>query len=132
MRIAISTDGDFVSAHFGRCPSFTLVDIENGKVTNRTEVANPGHQPGAIPQFLHQKGVNCIVCGGMGQRAAAFFQEYSIQTIVGVSGKIDDIIEQLKKGTLKGGESLCKPGSGKGYGIEKTECDHPHKDDCEH
>ena len=28
MKIAISTDGDFVSAHFGRCPSFTIVDIE--------------------------------------------------------------------------------------------------------
>ena len=31
MRIAISTDGRYVSPHFGRCPSFTLVDIENGK-----------------------------------------------------------------------------------------------------
>ena len=132
MRVAISTDGDFVSAHFGRCPSFTLVDIENGKVTKRTEVANPGHQPGAIPQFLHQKEVNCIVSGGMGQRATALFQGYSIQTIVGVSGKIDEVIEQLKKGTLEGSESFCKPGSGKGYGLEKEECDHPHKDDCEH
>jgi len=132
MRVAISTDGDFVSAHFGRCPSFTLIDIENGKVTKKTEVANPGHQPGAIPQFLHQKGVNCIVAGGMGMRAVSFFEEYSIKTIVGVSGKIDEVIEQLKKGALEGGESLCKPGAGKGYGLEKAECDHPHKEDCDH
>jgi predicted Fe-Mo cluster-binding NifX family protein len=132
MRVAISTDGEFVSSHFGRCPSFTLVDIENGKVIKRAEVANPGHQPGAIPEFLHKKGANCIVCGGMGQRAKAFFDEYDIQTIVGVSGKIDEVIEQLKKGTLEGGESLCKPGAGKGYGLEKDECDHPHKEDCEH
>jgi len=129
MRVAISTDGDFVSVHFGRCPSFTLVDIENGKVIKRAEIPNPGHQPGAIPQFLHKKGVNCIVCGGMGQRAEAFFQEYGIQTIVGVSGKIDDVIEKILKGKLEGGESLCKPGAGKGYGLDKTECDHPHKED---
>ena len=32
MKIAISTDGDFVSAHFGRCPEYTILDIENGKV----------------------------------------------------------------------------------------------------
>jgi len=130
MRIAISTDGEFVSAHFGRCPSFTLVDVENGKVAKRIEVVNPGHQPGAIPQFLHQKGANCIVAGGMGMRATSFFEEYGIQAIVGVSGKIDDIIEQIKKGTLEGGESLCKPGAGKGYGLEKKECDHPHEKDC--
>ncbi|MDD5020220.1 MAG: NifB/NifX family molybdenum-iron cluster-binding protein [Candidatus Omnitrophica bacterium] len=132
MRIAIAAEGDFVSVHFGRCPFFTLVDIENGKVVKRTQVANPGHQPGAIPQFLHQKGVHCIVAGGMGMRAASFFDEYDIKAIVGVSGKIDDVIDQLKKGALDGGESLCKPGAGKGYGIEKTECDHPHEKDCEH
>ena len=132
MRIAISTEGDFVSAHFGRCPSFTLVDIENGKIIKRTEVANPGHQPGFIPQFLHEKGVEYIIAGGMGMRATSFFEEYGIKTIVGVSGKIDDVIKQLKEGTLKGGESLCKPGSGKGYGLEKEECDHPHEDGCEH
>lgn len=130
MRVAISTDGEFVSAHFGRCPVFTIIDIENGKVTNKTEVENPGHQPGAIPLFLHEKGVNCIIAGGMGQRATMFFAEYNIQAIVGISGKIGDVIEQLKKGTLEGGESLCKPGAGKGYGLDKTECDHPHEKDC--
>jgi len=132
MRVAISTDGEFVSAHFGRCPTFTLVDIENGKIIKRMEVENPGHQPGAIPQFLHQKGVNWIVAGGMGMRATSFFEEYNIKTVVGISGKIDEVIEQLGKGTLEGGESLCNPGAGKGYGLDKTECDHPNKEDCDH
>ena len=124
MRVAISTDGCFVSAHFGRCPSFTIIDIDGNKVIRKEIVDNPGHQPGFIPQFLHQKGVNCIICGGMGMRATGFFEELGIETIVGVSGKIEDVIEQLQNKTLKGGESLCKPGSGKGYGIEKTVCDH--------
>jgi len=132
MRIAISTDGDFVSAHFGRCPSFTIVDIENNKVTKKEVVDNPGHQPGFIPQFLHEKGVNCIIAGGMGMRATGFFNEFGIQAIVGISGKVSEIIEKLLKGTLEGGESLCKPGAGKGYGIEKTECDHPNEENHEH
>ncbi len=132
MRVAISTDGDFVSMHFGRCPSFTIVDIENDKVTKREVVDNPGHQPGFIPQFLHEKGVTCIVAGGMGMRATGFFNELGIQAIVGVSGKIDEVIEKLQKGTLEGGESLCKPGLGKGYGLDKTECDHPKQDKCDH
>lgn len=132
MKIAISTDGDFVSAHFGRCPSFTIIDIDGEEIKERFVVANPGHQPGFIPQFLHEKGAKTIVCGGMGMRAISIFEEYGIKTVVGISGKVDDVIDQIKKGTLKGGESLCKPSSGKGYGLEKEECDHPHEEDCKH
>ena len=128
MRVAISTDGDFVSAHFGRCPVFTIVDIEKGKVIKKEMVENPGHEPGFIPQFLHQKGVVCIVAGGMGARAVGFFEEFAIQAVVGISGSIDDVIEHLKNGTLQGGETLCKPGAGKGYGVEKEVCDHPEEE----
>jgi predicted Fe-Mo cluster-binding NifX family protein len=73
MRIAISTDGDNVSAHFGRCPSFTIVDIDDGTIKKKEVIENPGHQPGVIPQFLHKRGVDCIVAGGMGIRAQGFF-----------------------------------------------------------
>lgn len=132
MKVAISTDNGFVSAHFGRCPEFTIVDIKDGKVEKKETVQNPGHQPGFIPQFLHEKGVNCIIAGGMGMRATGFFNEFGIQAIVGISGEVSDVIEKLLKGTLKGGESLCKPGSGKGYGIEKTECDHPNEENHQH
>lgn len=132
MKIAISTDGEFVSAHFGRCPSFTIVDVENGKEKDRQVVDNPGHSPGFIPEFLHDKGVKCIIAGGMGMRASGFFEELGIKAIVGVSGKVEDVIGQLLKGTLKGGESLCKPGSGKGYGIEKEQCDHPEEGEHHH
>ncbi|MBN1522544.1 MAG: NifB/NifX family molybdenum-iron cluster-binding protein [Candidatus Aureabacteria bacterium] len=123
-RIAISTDGDIVSAHFGRCPSFTIFDTENGRILKKEIVSNPGHHPGAIPQFMHQNGVDCIIAGGMGMRAAGFFQDFGIQTIVGMSGKINDVIDQFVQGKLRDGESLCRPGSGKGYGLDKTECDH--------
>jgi len=130
MRVAISTDSGSVSAHFGRCPAFTILDIEDGKVVKREEIANPGHHPGFLPQFLHDKGVECIIAGGMGQRAEQLFSGQGIKIIVGVSGAIDDVIGRIEDGSLKGGESLCRPGAGKGYGLDKTVCDHP--DDEEH
>lgn len=128
MRIAISTDGRYVSAHFGRCPSFTLVDIEGNKTVNKVEVGNPGHSPGVIPQFLHNKGAKMIVCGGMGARAAGLFNELGIEVMTGVTGSVDEAIQELEKGVLCGGESLCTPGAGRGYGVEKTVCDHPNED----
>lgn len=130
MKVAISTDGDYVSAHFGRCPSFTIADIEGETILSKEVVANPGHQPAFLPQFLSEKGVSCIIAGGMGRRAEALFAEKNIQILVGVTGRVDEVIEKLISGTLEGGETLCRPGAGRGYGVEKDECDHPqHEDD---
>jgi len=125
MKIAISTNGEGVSAHFGRCPEFTIVEIENGKVAGKEVIPNPGHHPGFLPQFFSERGVEAIVAGGMGPRAQDLFGEMGIQTVMGVAGSVNEAIEKIADGTIEGGESLCRPGSGKGYGIDKTECDHP-------
>lgn len=124
MKIAIATDGTQVSPHFGRCPLFTIVEIAEGKVVEKKVIDNPGHHPGFLPDFLSKEGVSCIIAGGMGGRASGLFAEKGIKAVVGISGKVDDVIESFLKGALREGESLCKPGSGKGYGVEKSECDH--------
>ena len=128
MKIAISTDAGFVSAHFGRCPSFTIAEIEEGKVLKIEEINNPGHQPAFLPNFLAERGVRCIICGGMGNRAQMLFAEKEITPIIGVTGKIVEAIEKFVQGKLEAGESSCKPGAGKGYGLEKEECDHSNED----
>ena len=102
MIFAISTDGNNVSAHFGRCPHFTLVDIENNTVKHKDVIPNPGHHPGYLPKFLKEKGVSCIIAGGMGRNAVALFDEYQISQITGVSGLIDDTISAFLSGNLKG------------------------------
>ncbi len=127
MKIAISTDAGFVSAHFGRCPSFTIAEIEEGKVLKIEEINNPGHQPAFLPNFLAERGAKYIICGGMGRRAQDLFAEKQITPIVGVTGKVTEAIEKFAQGKLEAGESSCKPGVGKGYGLEKEECDHPNE-----
>jgi len=125
MKIAISTDAGFVSAHFGRCPSFTIVEIKEGNVLEVEEINNPGHQPAFLPNFLAERGVKYIICGGMGNRAQMLFAEKKITPVIGVTGKIEEVIGKFVQGKLEAGESFCKPGAGKGYGVEKEECDHP-------
>ena len=126
MKLAISTDSEMVSEHFGRCPEFTIVEIKDDKGVKKEIIPNPGHTTGFIPKFLHGKGVDCIVAGGMGWRAEGFFKEFGIETIVDVSGEVDDVIEKFIKGDLKGGESMCHPGAGKGYGLGKEDSHHNH------
>lgn len=124
MKIAISTEGKDVSSHFGRCPHFTILEIEEKKIAGREVIENPGHHPGYLPQFLKARGVSCIVAGGMGMHARELFAEAGISAVLGIEGKVDDVINNILEGSLEGGENICHPGAGKGYGIEKTECDH--------
>ncbi len=110
MKIAISTEMDYVSAHFGRCSHYTLVEIEGDKVLTRELIDNPGHQPGFLPRFLAERGVTYVITGGMGPRAQSLFAQQGIETVVGVSGTVDEVIEKILKGELEGGESMCDHG----------------------
>ncbi len=88
-------------------------------MVKREKIANPGHRAGFLPSFLSDKGVTHVVTGGAGQRAQSLFAEYNIELVPGITGKVDEVIEKILLGSLEGGESLCEPGSGKGYGVEK-------------
>ena len=121
MRVAISTDQGYVSAHFGRCQSYTIFEVENDQLKSRVEIANPGHQPGFLPEYLSEKGVGCIIAGGMGPRAQGLFAQKNIQTILGVQGPIDEIIDKFITRKLEAGDDLC------GHQHESEEhvpCDH--------
>jgi predicted Fe-Mo cluster-binding NifX family protein len=110
MKIAISTDGGSVSAHFGRCPSYTIVEIQDGKVVGRQEIPNPGHSPGFLPGYLAERGVTTIIAGGMGPRAQGLFADNRIETVIGVQGRVDEVVDGFLQGTLVGGKDLCDHG----------------------
>jgi predicted Fe-Mo cluster-binding NifX family protein len=124
LKAAIPTDNNTVSSHFGRCPNFTIVDIEGGKIKEKKEVKSPGHNPGLLPDHFSSLGVDTVIAGGMGMRAQELLSQKNIKVILGVEGNIDTVLDDLINNRLKDGISSCKPGSGKGYGLEKPECDH--------
>jgi len=113
MKIVISTDQDQVSAHFGRCPHFTILDVENGKLKNKEVIENPGHSPGFLPQYFAEKGIECIIAGGMGMKAQGLFDQHNIEKVLGITGDINGVIERILNGTLEGGASLCERALGK-------------------
>ena len=108
VKAAISTDGEEVAAHFGRCQGYTIVEVADGAVRSRELLPNPGHEPGFLPGYLAERGVTCIIAGGMGPRAQMLFDQHRIQTIVGVSGNVEEAIQALARGELKSGQSTCE------------------------
>jgi len=121
MKIAISTDLEKVSEHFGRCPEFTILEIEDNKIKNKKIIKNPGHATGFLPKYFKEQGVNCVIAGGAGFRAQELFNQFGIKLITGIQGEITEVINLFIKGKIKQGGDLCNPGKGKGYGIKKED-----------
>lgn len=123
-----------VSQHFGRAPEFVFVTIEDNEVVKKQVLPNPGHEVGSIPKFISEQGAERMIVGGIGHRAIDFFNQYGIEVIRGIVGNIEDVIKKVLEGTLEGGENICSPGGGKGYGVEKihTEADDNYDHDHDH
>jgi len=93
------------SPHFGRCPYFTLVDVEDQEVQAVATVANPyypNHEPGEVPAFIHSLGAQVMLAGGMGGRAVAFFQQYGIEPATGAGGTVRESLARYLGGELQG------------------------------
>lgn len=116
MKIAVASDNEMVTEHFGHCEGFILFDAENNKIVKSETIENPGHKPGFLPNFLADHGVNVIISGGMGGGAVDIFNQRNIEVIVGATGKVRDAVEAYLKGSLKSTGSICH--------------EHQHHDEC--
>lgn len=117
MIVALALENnEAIAQHFGHCPIFRLVTVEDGKQVSAENMLSPKHQPGLLPRVLHERGVNVIIAGGMGGSAQDLFQQYGIETIVGVAGDAGDVIEEFIQGRLTSSNAVCH--------------EHQHQDEC--
>jgi predicted Fe-Mo cluster-binding NifX family protein len=96
--------------HFGHCEGFALVDVDlaTRKVLKKEQVAAPAHQPGVLPPWLADQGVDLVIAGGMGMRAQQLFTQSGIEVIVGApSEPLDAIVSGYLDGSLKVGQNIC-------------------------
>ena len=110
MRFAIPLAEGKLAIHFGHCASFALIDVDPaGKtIMIREDVEAPPHQPGLLPPWLAERGVNRIIAGGMGQRAQALFAEQGIEVTVGASVETPEkLVADYLAGTLSVGQNAC-------------------------
>ena len=107
MKIAVAAEGKSVTEHFGHCQGFAIFETQDGRVVGSQFVPNPGHRPGFLPVFLHEKGVTVIISGGMGQGAIDIFNEKGVEVIVGASGDAEAAVNSYLQGNLKSTGSVC-------------------------
>jgi len=110
MRIAIPVVNRQLARHFGHCQEFMLFDVDPdaGDVGDATSLEAPPHEPGLLPQWLKDHGVDVVIAGGMGRRAQGLFAESGVEVIVGaVADDPGAIVEEYLSGALSTGDNPC-------------------------
>jgi len=104
-RVCIPTAGDgglqdTVGEHFGRVPSYTLVNVETGDVE---VVSNTSEHFGGIglpADILSKLGIDVLLCRGAGRRALDIFASKGIQVYLGADGSAEQAIARWQAGDL--------------------------------
>jgi len=117
MKIAVASENNMVTEHFGHCEGFNIFEVENNEIVKSESFPNPGHKPGFLPNFLNDMGVNVIISGGMGGGAVEIFNDKNIEVITGAKGSAKAAANSYLKGELESTESICH--------------EHKHHDKCE-
>ncbi|KPJ66052.1 MAG: hypothetical protein AMJ43_09235 [Coxiella sp. DG_40] len=109
---------DNVSNVFDFANTLLLIDIENGKETNRSEVVL-GSQ--SLPQRagqLKSLGVDVLVCGAISRILANMVTTLGIEVLPYVTGHVDNVLQAYMTGQLVRSEFSmpgCWPGARKGF-----------------
>ena len=99
-----------ISQHFGRCPSYLVVDVEGNEVKKSEVVENPyysNHIPGKVPQFIKEQGAQVMIAGGMGPKAIDMFTTFGIEVVTGAIGNMGNVLQAYLRGEISGVEP-CK------------------------
>ena len=95
---------DFVSGVFGKAKTFTIIDVENGEVTNVQVVDNPaasydyGSGPIASKALVDLK-VDFVVTGELGPGASGLLEQHNIKRLPAKPGmKVAEAIRDTLMG----------------------------------
>ena len=88
-----------VSPHFGRCDSYAIVTLEEGRIKSTESVPNAGHSDCVSPiGALAEKGVSLMLVEAMGMRPYFAFKQLGIEIRCGITGTVAEAVESYLKG----------------------------------
>jgi len=125
MKIAIPIYNSNVSNVFDFAHRLLLVDIENGKEINRSEVALESR---SLPQRagqLKSLGVDVLVCGAISRLLANMVITSGIEVLPYVTGHVDNVLQAYITEQLVRPEFSMPgywPGARKGFGRRQRGC----------
>ncbi len=137
MKIAVTYENGTIFQHFGHTEQFKIYDVRDNKIVASQVADTCGSGHGALAGFLAERGVEVLICGGIGGGAQVALAEAGIRVYGGVSGDADKAVESLLAGALsydpdvrcshhehEHGEGNCGSHAGKEGGCGSRGCGH--------
>ncbi len=109
MKIAVPTRENFVDDHFGHCAYYTIFEIENNEIINRSTLPAPagcGCKSG-VAAILQAEGVSLMLAGNMGEGAKNVLEYHEIKVIRGCSGLVEDVVKAYINGQISDSGLSC-------------------------
>ena len=99
-----------ISMHFEKTPYFTFIRLENGKIKEIKviESEHNGNSEAPVDLIVSLK-VDVVICKGLGEKAVSMLRCNGVEVISGVSGRVKNVIGELKTGVLQSAdENICR------------------------
>ncbi len=107
-KIAIPLADGVLCNHFGHCEQFAIIHVKEGLIQGKEWHTPPPHEPGLLPRWLGDLGVNLIIAGGMGQRALGLFADRGIKVLTGAPNQEPEtLVKNYLAGNLLTGPNVC-------------------------
>ena len=127
MKIAVTYENGQVFQHFGHTGQFKVYEVADGKVVSSAVLPTNGSGHGALAGFLRERGVDTLICGGIGGGARTALAEAGITLYPGASGEADAQVAALLAGSLSyDPDPVCAhhEGHGEGHDCGSHSCGH--------
>ena len=127
MKIAVTYENGQVFQHFGHTGQFKVYEVADGKVVSSAVLPTNGSGHGALAGFLRERGVDTLICGGIGGGARTALAEAGITLYPGASGEADAQVAALLAGSLSyDPDTVCghHEGHGEGHDCGSHSCGH--------
>jgi len=111
MRICIATSGpgglrDYVSPVFGRCPTYTVIDMEGSRIKNVTVMQNFASMLGGgagiqAAQMVVNSGCNVAIAGSFGPNSSQILYMARVDARVCAPVPVEKAIDLFNRGMLQ-------------------------------
>ena len=99
-RIAVTYENGEIFQHFGHTEQFKVYEVEDGNIIKSEIIGSDGNGHGALAGLLDDKGIDVLICGGIGGGAQAALQDHGIELCAGASGDADEAVKAYLRGEL--------------------------------
>ena len=130
MLVCIPTIGkngldDQVGEHFGRVPTYTIVNTETDEVKVIDNTSEHMGGTGYPAEIIGAMGIDVMICSGLGRKAIMMFEDRGIMVYVGASGSVRGAIQLWKNNQLQVATdtNACSQ-----HAFRKEEHEHHHYD----